>query len=74
MANIAISGMAVTYRALLFSVTRASTCLSKHGVGCSATLSDWMAQLRRVWTIGGCGFAAFTAMENRIFLPVGYRG
>ena len=33
MANIAIPGMAVTYRALLLCVSRASTGLSRHGVG-----------------------------------------
>ena len=33
MANIAIPGMAVMYRALLSCVSRASRGLSKHGVG-----------------------------------------
>ena len=39
MANIAIPGAAVTYRALLFCVSHLSTGLSTHGVGVEPLLS-----------------------------------
>ena len=44
MANIAIPGVAVTYRALLACVSRVSTRLSKHG---GWALNRWFA-----WTFG----------------------
>jgi len=51
MANIAVPGVAVTYRALLSCVSRASTGLSKHGPVGRCT--------RSARTRDG-GFAAFT--------------